>query len=68
VEADGFLHHMVRNLVGTLLEIGLHRMKSSNLVGILESKDRRKAGPTAPPHGLYLMRVFYTVDSTDSDH
>ena len=68
VEADGFLHHMVRNLVGTLLEIGLHRMKSSDLVGILESEDRRKAGPTAPPHGLYLMRVFYTTDSTESDN
>ena len=68
VESDGFLHHMVRNLVGTLLEIGLHRMNSSDLVGILKSKDRRTAGPTAPPHGLFLMRVYYTVDSKKSDN
>lgn len=59
VEANGFLYHMVRNIVGTLLEIGLNRLKPSDISGIMESKNRKKAGPTAPPHGLYLMRVFY---------
>ena len=59
VEANGFLHHMVRNIVGTLLEIGLNRLKPSDISEIMKAKDRKKAGPTAPPHGLHLMRVFY---------
>ena len=58
-EADGFLHHMVRNLVGTFLQVGLGERPSEDVAVILESGDRRTAGPTAPPEGLYLVRVWY---------
>jgi tRNA pseudouridine38-40 synthase len=57
--ADGFLQHMVRNLVGTLLEIGGGRMPPETIEQVLESRDRRRAGPTAPAHGLVLVRVDY---------
>ncbi len=59
VEADGFLHHMVRNIVGTLLEIGLQKRAPTEITTILESADRGNAGVTAPPEGLYLVRVWY---------
>lgn len=59
IEGDGFLHHMVRNIVGTLLEVGMGKRAPDDICRILDSKDRRLAGPTAPAHGLYLMRVFY---------
>jgi tRNA pseudouridine38-40 synthase len=57
--ADGFLNHMVRNLVGTLLEIGRGRFDPACVDRILESGDRTLAGPTAPPQGLCLYRVSY---------
>ena len=50
---------MVRNLVGTLFEIARGRMSLADLDAILESGDRRLAGPTAPPHGLCLEQVVY---------
>jgi tRNA pseudouridine38-40 synthase len=59
VEADFFLYHMVRNIVGTLVEVGLGRIPPFRVKAILSSKDRRTAGPTAPPHGLYLVKVKY---------
>lgn len=59
VEADGFLHHMVRNIVGTLLEIGLQKRPPQDVTAILEAADRRNAGITAPPEGLYLVRIWY---------
>jgi tRNA pseudouridine38-40 synthase len=59
VEADGFLHHMVRNIAGTLIEIGLGKRPEDSLVSILEGRDRTRAGPTAEAHGLYLVRVWY---------
>ncbi len=59
IEGDGFLHHMVRNIVGTLLEIGVGRRAPDDVRKILDSKDRRMAGPTAPARGLYLMRIWY---------
>lgn len=59
IEGDGFLHHMVRNIVGTLLEVGVGKRAPEDICKILDSKDRRMAGPTAPARGLYLMRVFY---------
>ena len=59
IEANGFLRHMVRNIVGTLVEIGRGRISAERMREILESHDRRLAGPTAPPHGLFLERVEY---------
>ena len=59
IEADGFLRFMVRNIVGTLVEIGKKRMSYDAIPHILESRDRHQAGPTAPPHGLFLIEVIY---------
>ena len=58
-EGDGFLYKMVRNIVGTLLEIASHKRPLSDLSKILEGKDRRQAGPTAPPQGLFLVQAVY---------
>lgn len=55
----GFLRYMVRNIVGTLIEIGEGKKKSEDIITILESKDRKMAGKTASPEGLYLKDVFY---------
>lgn len=57
--ADGFLYHMVRNLAGTLVEIGMGRKSPLWIDEILEGKDRSLAGKTAPPQGLYLIAVKY---------
>jgi len=59
IEADGFLRHMVRNIVGTVVEAGLGRISFSGFEKILESRDRRSAGIKAPPQGLFLMDVQY---------
>jgi tRNA pseudouridine38-40 synthase len=59
VTGDGFLRHMVRNLVGTLLEIGRGRREVASLAELLASGDRSQAGPTAPACGLTLVRVDY---------
>ena len=59
VEGDGFLRHMVRNIAGTLVEIGLGRWSPEAITGILASRDRARAGTTAPPQGLFLVRVLY---------
>jgi tRNA pseudouridine38-40 synthase len=59
IEADGFLRFMVRNLVGTLVEVGDGNITPDNFNNILLSKDRNLAGATAPPHGLFLMKVKY---------
>lgn len=59
IEADAFLMHMARNIVGTLVEVGLGRFRPSDVSRILSSGDRAKAGITAPAHGLYLVRVDY---------
>ena len=58
-EGNGFLYKMVRNIVGTLLEVGQNKRPVSDIPTILAQKDRRLAGPTAPPKGLFLMRVEY---------
>lgn len=55
----GFLRYMVRNMVGTLIEIGEGKLRSEEIIKILEAKDRTKAGVCAPPNGLYLKDVFY---------
>jgi tRNA pseudouridine38-40 synthase len=59
VRGNGFLHHMVRNLVGTFLLLGKGNFDQSALLGILEGRDRTAAGPTAPAAGLYLVNVEY---------
>jgi tRNA pseudouridine38-40 synthase len=59
VEADGFLHHMVRRIVGTLLEIGRGRRTLEQVRGLLEGKNRGTAGFTVPAHGLILLKVRY---------
>lgn len=59
VEADRFLYNMVRNIVGTLVEIGRGRWKPEKITEILEAKDRTKAGPIAPAEGLCLMWIKY---------
>jgi tRNA pseudouridine38-40 synthase len=58
-EATAFLKHMVRNLVGTLVEVGLGAREAASLAGLLAARDRTLAGRTAPPQGLLLERVFY---------
>lgn len=59
VKGDGFLYNMVRILVGTLLDVNEGRIKISDLENIMNSRDRRLAGRTALPHGLYLHEVYY---------
>jgi len=59
VEADGFLRHMVRNIVGTLVEIGAGDNAPEIIRDILEARDRGRAGITAPPQGLFLQEVRY---------
>ena len=59
VEGDGFLYNMVRIMVGTLLEIAAGRLPDDSIPAIIEGRDRRLAGPTAPAQGLCLERVFY---------
>jgi tRNA pseudouridine38-40 synthase len=56
---NGFLRHMVRNLVGTLLLVGSGRTTPEEFAAILQNKDRARAGPTAPAHGLFLEQVLY---------
>ena len=56
---DGFLQNMVRIITGTLLEVGFGRMEAEEIKDVLEKRDRRLAGPTAPPQGLCLMKVDY---------
>ncbi|MBN1590480.1 MAG: tRNA pseudouridine(38-40) synthase TruA [Pirellulales bacterium] len=59
VEADGFLYNMVRTIVGTLVEVGRGAEPEHWVGQVLEATDRRRAGPTAPPEGLFLMQVDY---------
>ncbi len=59
ITADGFLYNMVRIIVGTLLEVSAGNIKCEDLRSIIESCDRKKAGPTVKPHGLYLQKVHY---------
>ncbi|HYQ82288.1 MAG TPA: tRNA pseudouridine(38-40) synthase TruA [Anaeromyxobacteraceae bacterium] len=58
-EATAFVKHMVRNLVGTLVEVGLGSQPPEWPAEVLAGRDRTRAGPTAPPHGLLLEEVFY---------
>ena len=58
--ANGFLKYMVRNIVGTLVDVGLGKTKPLDVKEIIESRDRREAGPTAPPCGLFLVEIYYS--------
>ncbi|MDK9709397.1 MAG: tRNA pseudouridine(38-40) synthase TruA [Desulforhopalus sp.] len=58
-KGDGFLRNMIRNLVGTLLEVGKGKITSEEFAMVLAAKDRSTAGPTAPAHGLHLKKVLY---------
>jgi tRNA pseudouridine38-40 synthase len=59
IEANSFLYKMARNMVGTLVEMGRKKIATGEMKKILEARDRRMAGPTAPPQGLCLVRVKY---------
>jgi tRNA pseudouridine38-40 synthase len=59
IEANGFLRHMVRNITGTLVEVGRGRISSHKIKDILETRNRRLAGPTAPANGLFLEKIVY---------
>ncbi len=59
VRGSGFLHHMVRNLVGTMVDVGRGSLPVAEMPRILASRDRAQAGPTAPASGLYLVEVLY---------
>jgi tRNA pseudouridine38-40 synthase len=59
IEADTFMRHMVRILVGTMLEVAADRRSEADFAQLLEGAPRQRAGPTADPHGLYLAHVRY---------
>jgi len=59
LSADSFLHHMVRNIVGSLVEVGRGAKPASGMADLLAGRDRTQSGPTAPPQGLVLVRVLY---------
>ena len=60
VEADGFLYNMVRAIAGTLVEVGKGKWPESKVAEVVAAEDRSAAGPTAPPQGLFLVRVTYS--------
>lgn len=66
ITGNGFLRHMVRAIVGTLVDVGAGRLNAGAIDGIFESRRRQDAGPTAPAHGLFLVAVTYraTCDVT----
>lgn len=59
-EARSYLHHQIRNIVGTLMLVGRRKWQPHRVADALEARDRSAAGPTAPPDGLYLTRVEYS--------
>lgn len=59
IEADGFLYNMVRNIVGSLVEVGRGKESPDWIAAVRDAQDRNLSGPTAPPHGLFLMRAEY---------
>ncbi len=60
IKANAFLHHMVRNIVGTLLKVGRDEKPIEWVKEVLEAKDRKRAGATAEPQGLYFVKAFYS--------
>ena len=66
VAADGFLYHMVRIMVGTMLRVAQGKLEPEDMPRILLAEDRKAAGPTAPPQGLFLEKVFYEDVNSDA--
>jgi tRNA pseudouridine38-40 synthase len=64
VHGSGFLHHMVRNLVGTFVDVGRGALQPDSIPKILAARDRSQAGPTAPAQGLFLVKVDYKMSET----
>ena len=64
IQADGFLHHMVRNIMGVLLAVGDNRAETAWAKQVLDSCDRTRAGVTAPPDGLYFVDAHYPPEFT----
>jgi tRNA pseudouridine38-40 synthase len=67
IEATGFLRYMVRNLMGTLVLVGSGKMTLQGFEEVLRARDREKAGPTAPPQGLFLRRIRYEGERADEE-
>jgi tRNA pseudouridine38-40 synthase len=67
VEADGFLYNMVRAIAGTLMNVGRGHWPEERVAKILEARDRKMGGPTAPASGLFLMRVRYEGDNSEPE-
>lgn len=61
VTGDGFLYNMVRIITGTLTEVGMGKRSPESVTAVIQSRDRRLAGHTAPPQGLYLKKVYYEL-------
>ena len=59
IEANGFLRHMVRNIVGTLVEVGRGKLTEEEFSVVMAARDRKQAGITAPARGLFLVEVHY---------
>jgi tRNA pseudouridine38-40 synthase len=59
IRGEGFLHKMVRRIVGTLLDVGMGKFSAAQVAQILQTRDKNLAGPSVPPHGLFLMSVRY---------
>ena len=66
VRGNGFLHHMVRNLVGTMIDVGRGQLALEEIPRILAARDRSEAGPTAPARGLFLHSVDYPPEDLSS--
>ena len=66
ITADRFLRNMVRAIVGTLINVGLHKISEKDFVNIIESKNRQKAGFSVPAHGLFLTQITYPYISDES--
>jgi tRNA pseudouridine38-40 synthase len=62
VRANGFLYHMVRNMAGTLIEIGANKHSLASMPALLAARDRTQAGMTAPPQGLYFLQAHYASE------
>lgn len=66
IEATAFLRHMVRNIVGTIYEVGRGLRNPESIAGLIALRDRMRAGPTAPAHGLFLVEVKYESSVTSA--